>query len=262
MRGMSDSQVPIHPEQQPDAEDVSTSVLIEVPGRAKLYRRFHHSILVPFFEVDARSLENIAINPTDNDICLAAADVCVSCFHFIEHARHEDRELAQAFESFAGLAVLSDIANTRKHLVRHKAARQVQLIGRLAFEIAADSYGFIRTEVVAIGHKGQETDVLRLIFEFIEFVRAAAGFGPPMDVGIPRPRVYLSSCQSRITYKTVAMEQSSYSFYRRNSDGSLRKAEEGLSVPLEVVPDIGESHTIGRFKLNHDLPSIMAWFDD
>jgi hypothetical protein len=240
----------------------NTLPIVAAPERAVLFRRFHHSILVPLLRLDARSLENIAINTTDNDITLMAADICISCFHFIEHASHEDRALAAELEKFIELRLLSDIANTRKHLRRHKAARQVELIGRLAFEIAGDMFGFIQTEVIALDSKGVEHDVLDLLLGFLEYVRRVADFGPPMTIKKPRPREYLRAARTRLTYRTVAMEGSSYCFYRSNPDGSYRRAEGGFEGLLEVVPDIGAEEIIGRFKLQFDLPQILKWFDE
>lgn len=239
----------------------NTLPILIAPARAGLFRRFHHSIIVPLLRLDARSLENIAINPTDNDICLMAADLCVSCFHFIEHAHHEDYALSVELEKFPQLNLLSDIANTRKHLRRHKAARQVELSGRLAYEISADLIGFIQTEIIAIDRKGQEFDVLNLLLQFMEYVRMVAEFGPPMTIKRPTPKIYLKSATSRLTFRTVAMEQTIYSFWRKNHDGSYRRAEDGIDITLEIVPDISAEEQIGRFKLLFDIPAILKWFD-
>jgi hypothetical protein len=224
---------------------------------------FHHAILVPFMRLDERSLKNVAIDPDDNDICLMAADLCVSCYHFVERYRLIDMAISQRLMKTSDWQMIGDIANTRKHFKRSKSSTQVRLEGRLAYEISpVNTMGFIRTEVNAVYKNGKEREVIELLMRTIQHFRQVLNIdgGTSIIVQPPRPKSYHEKAKMRLSYETLALNRTTGRFYRRNRDGTLRAAEAGISLPMEIELDLPDSINIGRFQLQFDREAAIGWF--
>ena len=225
---------------------------------------FHHSVLMPFIGLDERAGQDILVDRDHNDICLAAADICVSCYHLVERISHSDRHLASRLRSFRLWKLIGDIANTRKHFVRNNKAGQVRLYARFMFELNAVGYfGFLETQVIGVTSGGNTFDVSDLIGEFIEHYRVTTGSNPNGAFGKPQrvPQAFRPEATLRFTAETTVASTFDGVLVRRSRAGGPLEAVPGYPIKMRLELDLASLVQAGRWNLEFDMGAICAFID-
>jgi hypothetical protein len=237
-----------------------------LPADHIIARVFHFSILLPFLRLDERLSHNIAIDPENNDVCLMAADICVSCYHLIEQVRDGSPELAQRLMEYEHWQIIGDIANTRKHYIRNNPRRQVRLGANLLYEVNEQNhFAFLETEPVAVTADGVGYNISNLIVDFIDHLIMVTGINNGTQLtplAERRPVEFDERITLRITPETSTASQTRFRMVRRAADDELIPVLE-LEMPApRMVLDVPDAITTGRYQLRFDRNQLQAITDE
>ena len=228
---------------------------------APTLRVFYFSILRPYMRLVERSLRNVLIDPEFNDICLATAELCVSCFHYPEWLKLHDGGSADQVRALEHFGTIGDVANTQKHGLRQNSQVQVKNRARLAFIVNEEGkFGFFRTEVISSCPKWGNIDTIVALGEFIQDLATVIGFktikiGPGEWMA---PTVYEEECRVVFTEDSFTAASTDFRAYRIDAAGKLTPVEEGMGIPLRVDVAVPQEIVLGRWKLTYDLAQLEA----